>query len=632
MQWTALPKGSFTGIDWGKPDATTGFDPYLIWAESDNFAGYGSGKPPRWLPLLLELKPGMTLYQLKDAASPEWLSMPEVYTSDAAPAGLRFCTVRVRPRFFKMIQPGKPLHALVQRFEMGLPAGQHADDPTAPTVGPRPAPRELLRGKVIGLIDGGLAFAHADFLRSGKTRVKRFWRQDRQGSGAAPAGLGYGHEITGPQIDLAMQRNVFGGLVDETRVYAGFRMGVEMDKRVNHGTHILDVAAGPRTVRSQIANLPPSFAGPPSWAPALDDASRCDIVAVQLDWDTILDTSGGSMNVHIMDGLMYILSRCTLDARIAVNLSWGTLAGPHDGTSVLEAAMDQLIALCRGRLQIVLPASNSYQARTHANATLQPGKDVTLHWRAPAADVTQNFLELWLPQGATGITVQLTPPGRPPLPPLAFGQSGTWNDAQGRPLCGLVYPRSVATGANGTCAVVAVAPTFAFSDAQATAPAGSWQVRLANTSSRAVTLDAYVERDDEVIGIRTGARQSHFEDRWYDTSGNPGSFVDHPSNPSPIRRSGSFNSIATGKRIISVGGTRVVGPAWALYSPRKPDPDAGRPERPAVVKVPDKAAPSDENGVLLGIRAASTRSGGYVRLVGTSDAAPQVTRQILNGM
>ena len=76
------------------------------------------------------------------------------------------------------------------------------------------------------------------------------------------------------------------------------------------------------------------------------------------------------MNVHIMDGLMYILSRCANSAKVAVNLSWGTLAGPHDGSSVLEAAMDQLIDLKTGQLQVIIPVSNSYQSRTHANATL----------------------------------------------------------------------------------------------------------------------------------------------------------------------------------------------------------------------------------------------------------------------
>jgi hypothetical protein len=294
--------------------------------------------------------------------------------------------------------------------------------------------------------------------------------------------------------------------------------------------------------------------------------------------------------------------------------------------------MDQLITLKADALQIVLPVSNNYQSRTHANKTLLKGEQLTLHWRGQPGDLTQNFLELWLPQGAQGLKVQITPPGLGSLPALAWGQSGTWNTPSGKPLCALIYPQSVATGANGTCALIAVAPTFGFSKSAITAPSGVWEVKITNTQAGKVTVDAYIERDDQIIGVRTGARQSHFEDQWYDTSGNPGSFTDHANNPSPIRRSGNFNSIATGTKTMSVGGIRVAGPMWAKYSPRKPDPDASRPERPSVVKVPDTQAYSDENPVLLGLKAAGTRSGGAARLVGTSDAAPQETRKIFNAL
>jgi hypothetical protein len=632
MDWTSLPKGGFTGIDWAEPGATSGFDPYLIWAEADNFAGYGPDKPPEWLPLLIELAADVSVAQLKAASSPEWLHVPPVYSSSAAPTGLRYCTARVRPAFFEHLRAGGSLHDLVQRFELGLPVGHQTDDPTASDVSGLSPPPALLHGKVLGLIDGGLAFANANFLRDGKARTRYFWRQDKKGAGATPADLGYGHEVTATDINAVIQQNIFGGLVDETAVYQHFRMGMELNKRLNHGTHVLDIACGPRTVLAQMADAPPSPNAPPSWAMADDDASRCDIVAVQLDWDTVVDTSGGSMNVHIMDGLMYILSRCAPGTKVAVNLSWGTLAGPHDGSSVLEAAMDQLIALQAGCLQIILPVSNSYQSRTHANATLAKGEEATFHWRGQPGDLTQNFLELWIPPGAQGILVQVTPPGQASLPAIAWGESGTWNAGGAHPLCALIYPESVATGANGTCALIAIAPTFAFERSTATAPSGDWEIKITNTQADTVTVDAYVERDDQIIGVQTGARQSHFEDQWYDTSGSPGSFVDYPDNPTPIRRSGNFNSIATGANTISVGGVRVTGPMWAHYSPRKPDPDSDRAERPGVVKVPATHAYSDENPVLLGLRAAGTRSAGVARLVGTSDAAPQITREVFNAM
>ncbi|UUZ62322.1 hypothetical protein LP417_19415 [Polaromonas sp. P1-6] len=198
----------------------------------------------------------------------------------------------------------------------------------------------------MGLIDGGLAFANANFLRNGKARTQYFWRQDGKGVGKTPTQLGYGHELAAADINLAMQENTYNGLVDEGAVYRGFHLP-DLEKSVNHGTHVMDLACGPRTLLAQMAGAPPSIDAPPSWALAHDAASDCDIVAVQLDWHTVLDTSGGSMNVHVMDGLMYILSRCAHDTKVAVNVSWGTLAGPHDGSSVLEAAMDELITLKR---------------------------------------------------------------------------------------------------------------------------------------------------------------------------------------------------------------------------------------------------------------------------------------------
>ena len=647
MKWTPLPTGGFTGIHWARPGATDGADPYLVWAETDQFAGYG-GKQPRWLPIALELNPGYGIAQLLAAASPKWLHVPPVYTCGAAPTGLRFCTARVRPAFFRHIGPGGDLQAMVKRLELGLPVGNSTDDPTGharpPDGSAKGAPP--LTGKVMGLIDDSLALAHANFLDArGKARTAFFWRQDRAGKGDAPPALGYGHELTAADIDAAMRANVFGGMVDESGVYTALGLSTlgqkapggrvqfhALDTAVSHGTHVMDLAAGPRTMQAQIANLPPGFDAPPSWANADDDASQCPIIAVQLDYHTVADTSGGSMNVHVLDGLMYILSRCAPSAQIAVNVSFGTLAGPHDGTSLLEAAMDQLLALCGKRLAIVIAAGNSYQQRTHANMTLGRGESRTLHWRVQPDDTSQSFLELWLPPGAQGVDIEVSPPGRPALPALRWGQSRMWLDGGSKPLCALIYPERVATGERGTCALLALAPTFSFEAGATTVPSGVWQVKLTNSRAEQVTLDAYVERDDVVIGTRGGARQSHFEDHFYNTSGDPDQWVDHPGNPSLIRRSGTFNSIGTGARTVSVGGKRISDGSWAFYSPQKPDPDASRPERPGVVKVPDTHACSDENPILLGLKAAGTRSGGMARLAGTSDAAPQVTRKILNGM
>lgn len=652
MNWSDLPRGLFTGIDWARKKALDGWDPYLVWAEADRFSGYGERRPRR-LPVAIELKNDVTVDQLVKAAKGS-LRVPKVYASPFAPAGFRFCTGDAKPAFFAALHAGGALGKLVERVELGLPAApytgekppaEHRRPPTS--VGARyrreAAAERPLTGKVVGIIDDSLALAHANFLAGGRARTRYFWRQDGHGVGGVPGELGYGHELSAADIDAAMRHHTHAGMVDESAVYTSLGLSGlgrkwpsgemrfrALDGLASHGTHVLDLFAGPRTLLSQIAGVPPGLDAPPSWALAEDDASRAPLVAVQLDYSTVADTSGGSLNVHVLDGLLYILSCCAPDARIVVNVSFGTVAGPHDGTSVLEAAMDELVRLNQGRLQVTLAAGNSYQQRTHANFTLAPRKTQELRWQVLPDDTTQNFLEIWIEEDCDGVEIEVVPPGRDALPVLKIGEGKMWAADGKTPLCALIYPRRTATGRRGTCALLAVGPTTALGPAAALAPSGPWLVNLRNRGATEATIDAYVERDDVVGGTHTGARQSHFEDETYDTSGNPDSFVDHPGNPTVIRRSGSFNSIATGHGTLSVGGTRMTGPEWAHYSPQRPDPDPERKQRPGVRSEPDDRAVSDEHPVLEGVNGAGPRSGDVVRLRGTSSAAPQVARALLN--
>ena len=637
--WAPLPTGEFTGIDWSAPGAIDGEDPYLAWAEADRFAGYRvkpKGKPPKWLPLVIELTPGASVSALVEASNVKWLQVPRVYLNLPA---LRFCTAHAKPKFFQRLRTDAQLRGLIQRYELGLPVGHHTQpihDPCTPGSAPVVAP-DRLSGKVLGVIDGGLAFANQVFLNpQGRTRVKHFWRQDdtQDGdwpgsephrrtpldparAGPRPRDMGYGHELSGAAINAAMAAHTHDGRLDENALYQHFQLW-DLSKPVNHGTHVTSLACG----KGNLLN------------PADDEASRCDLIAVQLDWSNVLDTSGGAMNVSVLDALMYILARCTPQAQLVVNISWGTLAGPHDGSSILEAAMDQLIDLCEGRLQVTVPAGNAYQSRTHANATLAPGATLPLHWRVQPDDRTQSFLEIWLPDDAHGVEISVTPPGHAlPLPALRKGQSGLWLGADGLPMCGLIFPNDSALGVGSTCALLALAPTFSREAQAVTAPFGSWTVALTNTGTQPVVFDTYVERDDVALGQNTGARQSYLEDAWYDISGNISSFVDHPDNPTPIRRSGTFNSLSTGENTVSVGGLRAqssAGGHFARYSPRKPDPDASRPQRAGVKKVPDTLAVSDDNPALWGVLGAGSLSGSVVRLAGTSSAAPLEARRLIN--
>jgi len=147
-----------------------------------------------------------------------------------------------------------------------------------------------------------------------------------------------------------------------------------------------------------------------------------------------------------------------------------------------------------------------------------------------------------------------------------------------------------------------------------------------------------VERDDIAIGLHTGGRQSYLEDHDYDTQGNLNGWVDQAGNPTPIRRSGVFNSLSTGRRTVSVGGTRVAdnGPQnlsrFARYSPQRPDPGPARAQRPDVKLMPETLAACDDNPALWGVRATGSLSGSTVRLAGTSSSAPKEARRLLNSL
>ena len=113
--WSPLPTGEFTGIDWGAPGAIDGQDPYLAWAEADRFAGYRvkpQGKPPTWLPIVIELTPGASVPALVQASNVKWLQIPRVYLNLPT---LRFCTAHVKRRFFEKLRSDAALRRLILR-------------------------------------------------------------------------------------------------------------------------------------------------------------------------------------------------------------------------------------------------------------------------------------------------------------------------------------------------------------------------------------------------------------------------------------------------------------------------------------------------------------------------------------
>jgi hypothetical protein len=692
LEWSPLPKpqDTFTAVDYSVRGAADGLDPCLVWADLSGFAHLRKPgqKPedyrPKVLPVLIELQDEVSALDLVNFLSPQGvqlaqqldaradqepqLSIPPAYLDERLSFKGGVVPAEANQAFFQKFPP-KSLTKFVRRIEIDLP--QEAVLNTKPLErSPKPAEgRPLLCGKVVALIDDGCAFAHPHFLRKlangqpFQTRVVRLWDMNVRGplSPVGPPAVfsvesypgKYGCDYADSDLNALIANHTHGGSIDEDGLYAQFAASTldkvnRLERRAAHGTHVMDLACGPYFVQDTMCSRENAETANPSWEAAQDDASEVQIIFVQLPIQTVQDTSGrNTMTTDVVNALTYILSQCADDAQIVVNLSWGALAGPHDGSHMLERNIDKLIAHQRAlhpmhapkcRLQMTIPAGNGYQSRTHANFSLKPHKSQTLQWRVQPDDATESYVEIWL-EKKVEVTVTITDPHGNTFPTVVKGDVRNLTDYHGKLdlpgiILGVLYNDAFLDGEKGHCVLLALAPTVSPDNTRVTAPHGVWTVVVTNVCDHKAVIDAYVERDDVALGTRRGARQSYFEDVHYDRMAKDDDLQVNLDCPSPhkayVRREGVFNNIATDAHTLKVGGVRETDLQIAEYSPHHFY--SIRPKRPGTDTPVQYYATTEESPTLHGVRAAGTRAASTVRLSGTSMAAPQIARDIVNEM
>ncbi len=152
---------------------------------------------------------------------------------------------------------------------------------------------------VIGIVDEGFDYTHPAFYDTTGTRLRilRAWEQGND-QGPAPSGFSYGTEITGPDALLAKQTS----------------------DPESHGTHVAGIASGS------------GFLTP-------GDQYR----GVAPDADLVLVRVGDAASA-VTDGINYVFQQAAAAGKPAVvNLSLGSHIGPHDGTSLMDQAIDNLV-------------------------------------------------------------------------------------------------------------------------------------------------------------------------------------------------------------------------------------------------------------------------------------------------
>jgi len=566
------------------PDQTPARDPYLCWAEHTG-----------WRHVLREPGTGRLAVAIESDGPvgdlvhdvPLGVDIAARYGPGGVidPKAIHYCTALVDPAALPTLEKR------VKRLKLGMAVARHG--------GPaRAAPASQCRTKVVvGLIDDFVAYAHPRFLDAqGHSRVRHVWSQDaaRPACVAAQswqpcADFPYGYELdTQARADEGVAlRDTYPPVL----------------RRWAHGTHVADLAAGGDTAAAA-KKLP-------------------DIVAVHLPRRGVADTSGSALKMQVLDALHYIVERAGPDASVVVNLSYGTMAGPHDGQTILEQAIDELVDLRQGRLWVVVPAGNSREVRCHAVVTLNESKKTAkLRWKLLPDDATPSWLEIWLPKAAA-VEVKLLDPTRICRvhrikgDMIAAPAQGALHGA-----CGVICLDQVADSPdNGTMILVAMAPTVSKDPKVPTAAAGVWTVELSHDGQTDLgEIHAWIERDDTPFGHPTRGRQSYFVDPEYLPAGQ------HPE-PAPdseqayVKRKGAFNTIATGSRTLVAGAYVGQNNKVARYSGGGP---TRRPER----RGPSLLARGDESPTLHGVLAAGTGAADRVRMNGTSVAAPQVAREV----
>lgn len=499
-------------------------------------------------------------------------------------------------------------------------------------------PRRSLH--TLGIVDDGCCLAHALYRGAdGTSRFAWVWDQDpglpspapwmrapAPGGGAGLPLVHQGAELARPQIESLLARHPELGQAAEQELYQALG-------RPSWGTP-------GHTHGARVTHLMAAAAQAHGW-----QADGGDIAFVQLPHGSLADTSGPSIPMQVLDGARYIVARAglapagaaaapaTTPRRSAtVCLSLGGTAGPHDGSSMVEQALDELAAI--PGVDVVVAAGNLPAPRSadparwlHGQRTIAPGRQGRFLVHVAGGNARHAFVELWIPDNVSGhhvdptaFRVQVQAPGLAPCAPLRCGQVHLLRPAgaDAPPVAGLLFVRRVAQGRQGSLVLLAVGATAAVQGAaagQRLAPAGVWAITVQSQASQTVTVHGWVERDDGFVPPRRS------QQTWFERDG------DDPPDAPYVNDACTLSSLANGRRVVVAGGY-VASSGEPVDTPlrarrRGTDNRTGQ--------VAHALAPTDRGTTRRGVQVPGFYSGHTTTIRGSSAAAPQVARWMAAG-
>ena len=300
---------------------------------------------------------------------------------------------------------------------------------------------------------------------AGGTRFLSFWDQRDQAPGPRPYPYGYGTVHDREEIDDALA---------DPRPYErlGYHPAIaDPAGRGTHGTHVLDIAAGNGEAGGPVGIAPGADLDlrPPGGSPHRRIANFGD-------------------SVRLLEAVDFI-SRTAGPRPCVINISAGRTCGPKDGTTLVERALDELLAATPGRF-VVNSAGNYFGWRTHSCGRMGPGETRSLTFVVDPADITLNEIEIWY-DGADEFAVRVTPPGYAQGRAVSLGERSDLL-AEGR-VIGRVYHRQHDPN-NGDNHIVAYIDPVGCP--------GDWTVTLEARRVTTGRFHAWIERDDSCRGCQ----------------------------------------------------------------------------------------------------------------------------------
>ncbi len=233
---------------------------------------------------------------------------------------------------------------------------------------------------LIGVLDTGVDVLHGAFRdANGKTRIVALWIQG-DASGKAPS-----------QVDPNGFTQNYGTLYTEAEINAFIATGKVpnpdlRDTRM-HGTHVASIAAG----RGIAGKLEDGIA---------PEARLVVVVPLMKTQDGMPPSLGYAVShTDALDFLARIsagqTSLLTKPAPMAINVSLGMNAGAHDGSSLLEAAFDEITGGGRNPGLVVVKSAGNERGH-HGHARIQVGLgQYSIKWRSLPRQRPEDYFEFW---------------------------------------------------------------------------------------------------------------------------------------------------------------------------------------------------------------------------------------------